>query len=285
MASSGGSLHELDVLIIGAGFGGCYLLHLLRKNGYKTKVVDAATTLGGVWAWNRYPGARVDCEFPYYGFSDPAVWSTFTWTERFPSDSELRQYFEHAADVWDLKRDMEFETTVKSCEYQEGVDGSDSHWIVKTSTGKGYKCKSLVAATGTSFKQHIPEWKGREDFEGVLHHSSLWPQENVELAGKRVAVIGAGSTGVQVVQETSKVAASVTQFIRSPNLALPMGQRKITEDEIYANKAQFPHVFKALKHTSAGLPMEGLNSNTCDVDEKERLAKWDEEWKRGGFNW
>jgi cation diffusion facilitator CzcD-associated flavoprotein CzcO len=142
-----------------------------------------------------------------------------------------------------------------------------------------------VAATGTSFKQHIPEWKGREDFEGVLHHSSLWPQENVELAGKRVAVIGAGSTGVQVVQETSKVAASVTQFIRSPNLALPMGQRKITEDEIYANKAQFPHVFKALKHTSAGLPMEGLNSNTCDVDEKERLVKWDEEWKRGGFNW
>jgi cation diffusion facilitator CzcD-associated flavoprotein CzcO len=138
---------------------------------------------------------------------------------------------------------MQFETTVKSCEYQEGAHGSDSHWIVKTSTGNSYRCKSLVAATGTSFKQHIPDWKGREDFEGVLHHSSLWPQENIDPAGKRVAVIGAGSTGIQVVQEASKVAASVTQFIRSPSLALPMRQRKITEDEIYANKAQMPFVF------------------------------------------
>jgi cation diffusion facilitator CzcD-associated flavoprotein CzcO len=109
---------------------------------------------------------------------------------------------------------MEFETTVKSCEYREGTHGSGSHWIVKTSTGNSYRCKSLVAATGTSFKQHIPEWKGREDFEGVLHHSSLWPQKNIDLAGKRVAVIGAGSTGIQVVQEASKVAAGLLRMLR-----------------------------------------------------------------------
>jgi cation diffusion facilitator CzcD-associated flavoprotein CzcO len=285
MASNGDSSHELDVLVIGAGFGGCYLLHLLRENGYKTKVVEAATAPGGVWAWNRYPGARVDCEFPYYGFSDPAIWSTFNWTERYPDHSQLRRYFEHVADVWDLRKDIEFETIVKSCEYRECSHGPASHWIVKTSTGCEYRCKSLVAATGTSFKQYMPEWKGRESFEGVLHHSSLWPHENIDLAGKRVAVIGAGATGIQVVQEASKVAASVTQFIRTPNIALPMRQRQITEDEIYTNKPYMPHVFKALRHTSAGQPFDLPDLNTFDVDEKERLANWDEQWKRGGFHW
>jgi cation diffusion facilitator CzcD-associated flavoprotein CzcO len=281
MTSNGDSSHELDVLVIGAGFGGCYMLHLLRKNGYKTKVVEAAKSPGGVWAWNRYPGARVDCEFPYYGFSDPDIWNTFEWTERYPDHSQLRRYFEHVADVWDLRRDMELETTVKSCEYREGAS---PHWIVKTSKGSEYKCKWLVSATGTSFKQYMPEWKGRESFEGVLHHSSLWPH-NVDLAGKRVAVIGAGSTGVQIVQEASKVAASVTQFIRTPNIALPMRQRQITTDEIYTLKPCMPHVFKALRHTSAGQHFDGQELNTFDVDEKERLAFWDEQWKRGGFHW
>jgi cation diffusion facilitator CzcD-associated flavoprotein CzcO len=155
MASKGDSSHELDVLVIGAGFGGCYMLHLLRKKGYKSKVVDAAKTPGGVWAWNRYSGARVDCEFPYYGYSDPEIWNTFEWTERYPDHSQLRRYFEHDADVWDLRRDMVLEITVKSCEYQEGAHGSATspHWIVKTSTGSEYKCKWLVSATGTSFKQ------------------------------------------------------------------------------------------------------------------------------------
>jgi len=171
---------------------------------------------------------------------------------------------------------MKFETTVKSCEYRECVDGSGCHWLVKTSTGKQYKCKSLAAATDTCFKQHIPEWKGREIFQGVLHHSSLWPQEKVELAGKRVAIIRAGSTGIQVVQEASKVAANDMQLIRSPNLALLMRQLKVTEDEIYAHKAHMPHVFEAVRHNSFGLPIQGSTLKTFDVDEKERLARWDE---------
>lgn len=285
MAANGNTTQELDVVVIGAGFGGCVLLHLLRQKGFKTKVLEAATEIGGVWAWNRYPGARVDCEFPYYGFSDPAIWSTFNWIERFPSDSELRRYFEHAAEVWGLKRDIELETTVKSCEFQAGHHGAESSWTVRTVQGGSYRCKWLVAATGTSFKQYMPEWKGREKFKGVIHHSSLWPQEKVELEGKRVAVIGAGSTGIQVVQEASKVAASVTHFIRSPNLALPMRQRDVTEDEIYAQKPQIPHVFKSIRHTAAGLPTEKTMLNTFDVDEKTRQGIWDEGWRRGGFKW
>lgn len=124
-----------------------------------------------------------------------------------------------------------------------------------------------------------------ENFKGELHHSAAWPDTGVELKNKRVAVIGAGSTGIQVVQESAKVAETVTQFIRSPNFAIPMRQRAITEDEIYANKSHVGHVFKACRTTPTGLPIVGAGKNTFDESEEQRQARWEEGWKRGGFNW
>lgn len=158
----GSTVQDLDVVVVGAGFGGCYLLHLLRKNGFKTRVLEAGTTLGGVWCWNvslslpmavlsradqvpkRYPGARVDCEMPYYGYSDPDIWSTWIWTERYPSDSELRAYFRHVDDIWDLSKDVELRTRVVDAHFR------DSGWDVKTEGGGQYRCKWFIAATGTS---------------------------------------------------------------------------------------------------------------------------------------
>ncbi|EME43731.1 hypothetical protein DOTSEDRAFT_23863 [Dothistroma septosporum NZE10] len=272
---------DVDVIVIGAGFGGCYLLHKLRASGFSVKVLEAGSTLGGVWCWNRYPGARVDCEFPYYGFSDPAVWSTFEWTERFPSDKELRAYFEHVAEVWDLHRDIQLETRVVEARYQE----HQNQWHLRTAaSSKTWKCRWLIAATGTSFKQHIPEWRGRENFEGILHHSALWP-ENIEIEGKKVAVIGAGSTGVQIVQEASKVSQSVTQFIRSPNFALPMRQRKISEEERYSYLPQMPHVFRACRSTRSGLPTQTSDRKVFDDSAETRESRLEHNWKRGGFNW
>ncbi|WPG98762.1 Hypothetical protein R9X50_00155600 [Acrodontium crateriforme] len=270
---------KLDALIVGAGFGGCYLLNILRKEGLSTKVVEAGTTLGGVWSWNRYPGARVDVEVPYYGFSDPAIWGTYLWPERFPSDTELRRYFQHVDKVWGLSKDIELNTKVVEANFV------NQSWEVTTSSGQVYCCKYFLACTGTSFKQYIPEWKGRDKFKGIMHHSSLWPEEPVDLTGKRIAIIGAGSTGVQVLQEAAKVATHVTQFIRTPNYALPMRQREVSEEEIYAYKSQFPHVFKALRNTAAGLPMEKPDRNIMDTPPEERKVIWDELWKRGGFNW
>ena len=216
---------------------------------------------------------------PYYGYSDPAIWETFYWTERYPSDTELRSYFHHAADVWDLWKDVSFRTRVVEARF------SDGGWDVKTDNGDLYRCKWLIAATGTSAKPHVPQFDGMEKFKGAIHHSSLWPEEPVEMAGKRVAIIGAGSTGVQVVQEAAKVASSVTQFIRTPNYALPMRQRKITEDEIYANKALIPHVFKACRKTRTGLPIENCGRKVFDDPPDQRRALWEEQWKRGGFHW
>ena len=223
---------------------------------------------------------------PYYGYSDPAIWGTFQWSERFPSHYELRDYFQHVAKVWDLHRDVVLRTRVYEARYEDG------RWRVKTAVGRTsepageWSCKWLIAATGTSFKPYTPTWSGMEKFKGSLHHSALWPEEPVDMSNKRVAVIGAGSTGVQVMQEAAKVASTCTQFIKTPNLAVPMRQRQVTEEEIYQNKAMFPHVFKACKGgTRTGLPITNSGRRVFDDDEETRHKLWEEQWKRGGFNW
>lgn len=219
---------------------------------------------------------------PCYSFSHPEILNTWIWKERYPSDTELRRYFDHVDNVWDLSKDCDFNTRVTQCDYQER--SGNSGWLIRTKEGSLYKCKWLVAATGTSFRQYLPDWKGRENFKGIIGHSSLWP-ENVDLTGKKVAIIGAGSTALQVMQEAAKVASNVTQYIRTPNLALPMRQRQITEEEIYAYRPQFPHIMKALRTTPAGLPTTGQGKATFDVSDEERRLAWEEGWKRGGFNW
>lgn len=270
---------HFDVTVVGAGFGGCYLLKKLRESGLRVQVFEAGTSLGGVWSWNRYPGARVDCEFPYYGFSDPAIWSTFIWKERFPDADALRGYFQHVDKVWDLSKDVILNTRVTEAKYFE------NGWTLKTSDGQVYRSKWFIPATGTSFKQYIPDWKGVGSFQGPMHHSSLWPAQGADIKGKRVAIIGAGSTGIQVVQEAAKVSSSVTQFIRSPNLAVPMRQRDITVEEIINNRPILPHMFKAIRTTRTGLPVLGSGRMTFNDSAEERELLWEEQWLRGGFNW
>lgn len=275
---------DLDCLIIGTGFGGCYQLHVLRKAGFTVKAVDAASQIGGVWAWNRYPGARVDVEMPYYGFSDPEIWSTWTWRERFPSGDELLQYFQHVDKVWDLSKDIDLGVTIVSATFEADNGSGQPRWVCKTANGGTYTSKYLVCGTGTSFKPYIPKFEGLETYKGVAHHPAAWPA-NLDLKGKRVAVIGAGASAVQVVQEAAKVAAKVTEFIKTPNLAVPMRQRKVSHDEILAYKNVFPHGFDACRASRAGLPGPRATKKTFDVSDEERQAIWEETWARGGFNW
>ena len=151
-------------------------------------------------------------------------------------------------------------------------------WKVETEDDQTFCCRWLIAATGTSYKQYIPEWKGLSNFEGTIYHSAHWPEEPFPLEGKRVAVIGSGSTGLQVLQVTSKVCSHVTHFVRSPNIAIPMRQRSISEDEWHACKPQISHVFEGLRATRSGIPR-------LDVGEKSSETAMEEGWKRGGFYW
>jgi cation diffusion facilitator CzcD-associated flavoprotein CzcO len=185
------------------------------------------------------------------------------------------------AKVWNLHADVELNTRVTEARYQTELN----RWALKTAeSDTTWRCRWLIAATGTSFKQHIPDWPGRQQFKGAIHHSALWP-EHVELKDKRVAVIGAGSTGVQIVQEASKVSSQTTQFIRTPNYAIPMRQRQITEDEIYSYLPQMRHVFKACQNTHSGLPVEGTGIKVFDESSEQRRARLEHGWKQGGFNW
>jgi cation diffusion facilitator CzcD-associated flavoprotein CzcO len=156
------AVRELDALIVGAGFGGVWQLKRLRDEGYKVKLVECGTDYGGVWYWNRYPGARVDSAIPFYEFSDPELWEEWVWKQRFPGSGELRSYFAFVADKWDLRKDTEFETFVSSATW----DDNECKWTVCTKAGQVLKVKFLSLNTGFAAKRYIPNWKGVDTFEG-----------------------------------------------------------------------------------------------------------------------
>lgn len=270
---------DLDVLIVGAGFGGVYLLHQLRKLGYKCKVYEAGTDLGGIWHWNCYPGARVDSAVPVYEYSIPEVWKDWTWSELYPGWAELRRYFDHVDKKLDIKKDVSFDTRVVQADY----DQSAGKWVVKAEDGRTARATFFILATGFSAKRHFPDWKGMDSFKGVIHHSSFWPNEGVDVRGKKVGVVGTGSTGVQIAQECAPDTAELTVFQRTPNLALPMQQRKLTKEEQDKAKEGYPQFFKDRMTTFAGFAYDFLKKDTFQDDAEAREAFYEKLWENGGF--
>jgi cation diffusion facilitator CzcD-associated flavoprotein CzcO len=151
-------VQELDALIVGAGFSGVYQLKKLRDDGWKVKLVESGSDFGGVWYWNRYPGARVDSTIPHYEFSDPALWKNWNWKQHFPSSAELRGYFDHVARTWDLRKDTKFDSFVEVADWND----EEKKWTVKTKKGEVFKVKFLLLNTGFAAKRYIPDWKGIE---------------------------------------------------------------------------------------------------------------------------
>jgi cation diffusion facilitator CzcD-associated flavoprotein CzcO len=269
-----------DVLIVGAGFGGVYLLHKLRDEvGLNVKIFEAANELGGVWRWNCYPGARVDTQVPVYEYSIEKVWKNWTWSQKYPDYSELRNYFHHVDKTLDIRKDVSFNTRVVGSQF----DSESKTWEVKTEDGRTAHCKYLINAIGFAAKRHFPDWKGLTDFKGELHHSSFWPNEGVDVKGKRIAVIGTGSTGIQIAQQTAKEAASVTVFQRTPNLCLPMRQRNLTKQEQDEAKHTYPDIYRKRLTTFAGFSYDYVEKDTFDDNEEEREKFFEELWEEGGF--
>jgi hypothetical protein len=186
---------NVDCLIVGAGFGGVYLLHHLRKAGYSCKIFEAGADLGGIWHWNCYPGARVDSQVPVYEYSILEVWKDWTWTEAYPAWPELREYFDHVDKVLDIKKDVQFNTHVTGADY----DLASGKWRVTTEDGQIATSRFLIVAAGFAAKRHFPDWKGLDTFKGEIHHSSFWPQEGVDFKGKRIGVIGTGKPHILTV--------------------------------------------------------------------------------------
>ncbi|KAK7962103.1 uncharacterized protein PG986_002928 [Apiospora aurea] len=273
------SAQELGALIVGAGFGGVYQLKHLRDAGYKVKLVEAGADYGGVWYWNRYPGARVDSSIPVYEFSDPALWQTWSWKQRFPGSAELRAYFAHVAEVWDLRRDTEFGAFVESAVWDDG----ESKWTVKTKKGDIYKAEFFLLNTGFAAKRYIPDWKGIDTFKGNFLHPSYWPHEELDLKGKKVAVIGTGSTGIQLATDLAPLVGELAVFQRTINTSLPMRQVDYQDGEQEIPRKDYPDFFRGRTDSFGGFDFNFIGRSTFDDDPETRRELYEKLWAEGDF--
>jgi cation diffusion facilitator CzcD-associated flavoprotein CzcO len=280
MSNEADAAPDHDVIIVGAGFAGVYQLHRLRDLGFSVVVLEAGSELGGVWHWNCYPGARVDSHMPLYQFSHEELWRDWYWDERFPDRQALCRYFEHVDRTWDLSRDVRLDTRVESATWEE----ASSCWRVDSEGGLTLRSRFVVLCTGFAAKSYIPDFPGLGDFEGVCHHTAHWPQDGLDLAGRRVGVIGTGASGVQLTQEAAKVAEHLTVFQRTPILALPMQQRSLSREEQDVAKAGYPAIFRTRTETWGGFDYGTRRESALEVSAEARRAAFEEMWQQGGFS-
>jgi len=271
----------LDVLIIGAGFSGLYLLYRLRQRGFRVRVFEAGADLGGIWYWNCYPGSRVDSHVPNYEFSMEELWRDWCWTERFPAWDELRRYFHHVDKKLDLSRDIRFDTWMSGARF----DTDSNYWQVECADGHQIRTRFLIPCTGFASKAYIPDFQGLESFAGPCVHTGHWPQAGLDMTDRRVGVVGTGASGVQVIQEAGKIAAHLTVFQRTPNMALAMQQQTLDERSQRAMKVYYPEWFHLRAESEGGVfDIVPDKRRTLDVSPQERQAVFESAWLKGGFH-
>ena len=271
---------DFDVVIIGAGAAGLYALHRIRGLGLSAKVFEKGDGVGGTWYWNRYPGARCDVEsWDYcYTFSEELE-QEWEWTERFPTQPELERYFNHVADRFDLRRDIEFDTRVDQARF----DDDRNRWLIKTSTGATVSARFLISAAGCLSEVNTPQFEGAEAFEGQQIHTARWPKGGIDVTGKRVGVIGTGSTGVQVIPQLAKQAEHLFVFQRTPQFAIPARNRPLDDDTLEELKHNYLERWEFKRSSSTGMgrrPTEG--SSALEVDGATRTRAFEASWARGG---
>ena len=276
---SGSATPDYDAIIVGAGFSGIYLLHKLREAGFSVLLIDSAADPGGIWYWNRYPGARVDSQVPLYEFSLPEIWQSWNWSERFPGWEELRAYFRHVCNTLDLWADMRMGTRVDSARFDE----AGSLWQMNLDAGDTVTARFLLPALGFASKPYIPDIPGLGTFKGEWRHTARWPQDGIDLEGRKIGLIGTGASGVQVAQEAAKCADQLTLFQRTPILALPMRQAPLTEAEQVREKQDYPDIFRQRRQTSAGFERQSLEISALEVDRNTRNAHFEDLWQQGGL--
>lgn len=269
-----------DIIIIGAGFSGISALYRARKLGLDAIILESGTDFGGVWYHNRYPGARVDSEWPYYQLNIPEAYNTFTFSERFPGHVELRKYMAHLDKVLNIRKDTKFNAHVNDCSWNETA----GRWTVKTEQGDVVTGKYLLLCTGLLHRRHYPEFPGLDNYKGQIHHSGFWPEE-LSTKGKKVALIGAGATAVQITQEVAKEADQLTILMRRPSYCLPMMQRKLSELEQRGFYVYFDTLLREGRKSVAGFPSPRPTKSIREFSEEEREKYLEDYWSRGGFQY
>lgn len=270
---------ELDVLVVGAGFAGLYQLDRLRSLGYSVQVFESGGDIGGIWYWNCYPGARVDTWAPIYQYSREDLWRDWEFSELYPGWDEVRRYFHYVDEKLDLSRDVRFHTRVSAAEFDENRD----QWVVHVDDGTSVRARYLVLCTGFGSKPFVPDIPGLDSFAGECHHTARWPQQGLDVVGKRLGVIGTGASGVQVIQEVAPDAARLTVFQRTPNTALPMRQQQLDAETQARMKLGYSERFGKRAETFAGFDYDFQDKGALELPADERDAVYEQLWATGGF--
>jgi len=272
---------RLDAIIVGAGFAGLYMLHRLRGLGLSARVIEAGDGVGGTWYWNRYPGARCDVEsLEYqYGFDDdlPREWK---WTERYASQPEILRYINHFADRFDLRTDIQFETRVTSAVFDEATN----RWAIKTDRGDRLTAKYCIMATGCLSAPRRPDFKGIDSFKGDWYHTGYWPHEGVDFTGKRVGIIGTGSSAIQSIPIIAAQAAHLTVFQRTANFSVPAHNAPIDPDYERTMTEHYTEIRRQARESHGGIISRAANEKSAlEVSEEERQREFESRWAQGGF--
>jgi cyclohexanone monooxygenase len=270
-----------DVVVVGAGFAGLYMLYRLRGLGFSVRVFEQGGDVGGTWYWNRYPGARCDVESMQYSYSfSEELQQEWNWSERYAPQPEILKYANHVADRFNLRPDISLNTRVDRADFNEATDT----WEVATSDGRVTRARYVVLATGCLSNARMPDIKGLSDFRGKVYHTGHWPHEMVEFTGLRVGVIGTGSSAIQSVPVIAEQARHLFVFQRTPNFSIPARNAALTAQERDAFRKNYPEIRRfAREDARNGIYAELPDRGALDDGENARRVKYDQRWANGGL--
>ena len=272
---------QYDVVVVGAGFAGLYMLYRLVYLGMNVKVFEAGTGVGGTWFWNRYPGARCDVESLEYSYSfSDELQQEWKWTEKYATQPEILRYINHVAERFDLKQRVQFDTRVVAAEF----DNNANLWTVKTDKGEIVSARYCIMATGCLSTASLPKVPGLDSFEGKTYHTGLWPSESVDFSGLRVGVVGTGSSGIQLIPEVAKQATHLYVFQRTANYSLPARNAPLDTAYESAMKNRYAQLRKAARESPTGVAGFTIpDKSIFDVSPQERSEAFEQRWEAGGI--
>jgi len=272
-------IRTVDAIVVGAGLAGLYALFKLQEAGLSVAGFEAAHDVGGVWYWNRYPGARCDVQSMEYSYSfSDDLQQEWVWTERFAAQPEILAYINNVADRFDLRRYISFSTRVTLMEFIE----ADAHWLLTTDRGEQLRARFCVMASGSLSAARLPDVPGIGSFAGEIYHSGQWPHHDIDLDGKRVAVIGTGSSGIQAIPQIAARAEHLLVLQRTPNFVIPARNHLLSADDQAMWKGDYPAV--RAKAKQVGTLYEFSELKAFDVDAEARQAEYKRRWEGGGVN-